>query len=141
MKLRIFSALMLALLVVAGAQAGDDGKDKNKHPLLVLKGTFSSDNGGFGAMRGDATIWLKNISDVAVDGVKVEMELFNQNGRKVHKMTRDIGELPAGDKKFIDFEWEVYGVTSLKPRVWVYYNGGGEEPVKFEGEPPIWSGM
>lgn len=148
MKKTLLLALCCAFLlgiVVARADEDDDNglKWKGKHPLAVLKGVFQADNGtSIGAMKGEATIWIKNMSDVTVDGVKVDLELFNgNNGRKVETVTKKIGEMSAGDKKFLTFKWEVYGAMTLKPKVWVYYNGGGEELVKFDGEPPIWSGQ
>ncbi|GMU56027.1 MAG: hypothetical protein AMXMBFR33_51730 [Candidatus Xenobia bacterium] len=141
--LALSCAFLVALVALAARADDDDKKLKGKHPLAVLKGVINSDNGTtLGAMRGDATIWLKNVSDVAVDGVKVEMVIYNgNNGRKLETLTKDIGELNAGDKKYLNFKWEIYGATTIKPKVWVYYNGGGEEPVKFDGEPPVWNGQ
>lgn len=149
MNRKLMLALCCALLIataalIARADDDDDGlKWKGKHPLAVLKGVFQADdNSSLGAMKGEATLWVKNMSDVTVDGVVLELELYNgNNGRKLETLTKKVGEMPAGDKKYIQFKWEVFGATTIKPKVWVYYNGGGEDPVKFNGEPPVWSGQ
>lgn len=147
MKRTLILALCCALLVGLIARADDDEdnglKWKGKHPLAVLKGVFQADEGAsIGAQKGEATLWIKNMSDVTVDGVKIDLVLYNgNNGRKVETVTKKIGEMTAGDKKTVVFKWDIYGQMSLKPRVWVYYNGGGEELEKFDGEPPIWSGQ
>lgn len=143
MKFKFFLPLLLAVALLAPLRADekDNAPEDGKHPIAVLKGVFSNDLDGFNAIRGDCTIWLKNLSDVTVDGVRMELELYNQSGKKVETLKKEIGEMEAGAKRYIPFEWEVYGATSLKPRVWIYYNAGGEVPVKFEGNPPVWSGI
>lgn len=109
-------------------------------PLKVLNAQYDSNQGHFnmGDAQGQMAVWLQNIDSVPVTGVKVEVELYNDYHRKIKTLTRKIGQMPAGKKLVLNFKWDVVGEDHLKPRIWVYYNGGGPKPVKMNGDPPSW---
>ena len=73
------------------------------------------------AQTGEASIWLKNMTDVAVDGVKVTVKL-TEGSRVYQTLVKDVGEMEAGKKSFLDFRWDDYGGRRLKPQIWVTYN-------------------
>lgn len=122
------------------AWADDDDEYTLEHPIKILKARYENNGArsSLGAARGKCTVWMQNVTDVLVDGVKLEIVLYNRHNRKVETLTRDIGELEPGEKLIKSVDWDVVAEDTVKPRIWVYYNGGGDEPTKFEGEPPVW---
>lgn len=139
MNKRVVFATLVALATFALTLTGWS-EDKIDHPLKVLKAKMNNDAGRSSIMssRGSMTVWLQNLADVPVDGVKMEVILYNDRNRPVETLTREIGELDAGKKEVLTFKWDVLAERSVKPRIFVYYNGGEPEPTKFEGEPPVW---
>lgn len=125
---------------MSGVWADDDEKTTLDHPIKILKARYENNTArsSLGATRGKCTVWMQNVTDVLVDGVKLEVVLYNRHNRKVDTLTKDIGELEPGQKLIKTFDWDVVAEDSVKPRIWVYYNGGGDEPTRFEGEPPVW---
>ena len=131
--LSALSLLCLAVLAPASAETTD-------HPLRILKARFQNDQSrgmGFSA-RGNLTIWMQNAVGVTVDGIAVEVELYNDRGRKVDTLKKDIKDLAGGEKKVITFRWDVPGEERVKPRFFVEYNRRGKQKARFEGEPPNW---
>ncbi len=129
-----FSLILILLMTVFAfpARAAEE-----KHPLQVLKATFSTAaSSGSRSVKGVCSIWLKNLSDVAVDGVKVTVKL-REGSRTIRTLDKDLGTLESGKKSFLDFKFEEYTERTLKPQIWVTYNGA-KGPVTFEAEPPVW---
>ena len=124
--------LILFLAVLAfPARAAEE-----KHPLQVLKATFStSASSASRSVQGICSIWLKNLSDVAVDGVQVTVKL-REGSRTIRTLEKDLGTLESGKKSFLDFKFEEYSERTLKPQIWITYNGA-KGPVTFEAEPPV----
>lgn len=137
-------ACLLAVLMTFGLSlvvAADDDEPALEHPLRVLKARYEANSGrsGIGYVKGRCTVWVQNVTDVLVDGVKIEVVLYNKHNRKIDSQTKDIGEMEPGKKLVTNFDYDVMADDNVKPRIWVYYNGGGDEPTKFEGEPPVWN--
>lgn len=143
LTLRTFGLLALTLCFMLSAvqQASAEGKEfKGDHPLRVLKARAQNDNlrGGSSSARGNLTIWLQNITSVVVDGVEIEVELYNDSKRKVETLKRTIDKLEAGEKKVVTFRWDVVAEDHVKPRFFVSYNSRGNQKSKFEGDSPSW---
>ncbi|MBI3925278.1 MAG: hypothetical protein HY319_07055 [Armatimonadetes bacterium] len=134
-------ALTVLCLALAPVWARDEGKkeDPGPHPIRVLKAKIDTARRGVGSSRGSITIWLHNSAEVIVDGVKVEVELYTPQGRLIDTLSEEVGEIDPGTKKWVDLDWDLAGEeVPMKPKIWVYYNGGGTKPTKFVGEPPVW---
>lgn len=129
-------SLVLALVVLTLSHALPGHAEREVHPLMVLKATYSNESASAQAVDGTASVWLKNVSDVAVDGVKVTLKLAD-GGRIVRTLDKEVGEMEAGKKAYLDYDWEEYSGRKLKPQIWVTYNGS-EGPVTFRTEPPVW---
>ncbi len=134
-------ALTLCLALSAVQPVSAEGKEfKGDHPLRVLKARAQNDNlrGGGSTARGNLTIWLQNITSVVVDGVEIEVELYNNNKRRVETLKRTIDKLEPGEKKVITFRWDVVAEDHVTPRFFVSYNSRGNQKTKFEGDSPSW---
>lgn len=134
--MRILSLVLALSILLAAAALPGRAEEKSVHPLMVLKATFQNDSASAQAVEGKASIWLKNVSDVAVDGVKVQLKLVD-GVRVMQTLDKEVGEMEAGKKSYLDYEWEEYSGRKLKPQIWITYNGSGG-PVTFRTEPPVW---
>jgi len=136
--MRFLSILLLLALVVPVA-AAKKKSDPGPHPLKVLKAKVNARAGTMNSAAGDMTVWVQNVSDVLVDKVRVELELYGDNGRLVEKKAKEVGNMEPGAKHYIDFRWDVIGEKSVTYHIWIYYNGGLQDRLtQFEGEPPVW---
>lgn len=136
---KLFFGLGLIALICLAAVSPVSAKDNPAdHPLHVLKARYQNDtNRGSGmSARGNLTIWLKNAADATVDGVEIEVELYNDRGRKVETLRKKVEDLGAGEKKVITFRWDVVAEKNVKPRFYVEYNRRGTQKARFEGESP-----
>ncbi len=128
----ILSLAVLGLTLSLPGQAATE-----QHPLQVLKAIFNmGDVSASQSTRGTCSVWVKNLSDVAVDGVKVTLKL-REGSRIIRTLEKEVGQMEGGKKAFLEFKWEEYTNRSLKPQIWITYNGP-EGPVTFEAEPPVW---
>lgn len=134
-----FLALCFALSML-GAAVANDKPFTAEHPLRVLKARAQNDNlrGGSASARGNLTIWLQNYTSVIVDGVVIEVELYNNNKRKVETLRREVGALDAGERKVITFRWDVVAEQDVRPRFFIEYNSRGNQKDRFEGDSPSW---
>ncbi|HXE73860.1 MAG TPA: hypothetical protein VNO81_14450 [Candidatus Nitrosotenuis sp.] len=134
--LAALAAVPILILLCAGAvRAGDE----DQHPLVILRAEYSQEAGSTaGPSRGKGTLWLRNLADVKVDGIKVEILMRSPSGRVRQKIVKEVGEIEAGKRAYVDWTWEDYSGETLRPEFWVLYNGGGQEPVRFQAEPPVW---
>ncbi len=142
-SIRVVGLLALALCLVAStvSTAWAEGKEfKGDHPLRILKARAQNDNlrAGGASARGSLTIWLQNITSVVVDGVEIEVELYNDSKRKVETLKRTIDKLEPGQKQVITFRWDVVAEDNVKPRFFVSYNARGSQKARFEGDSPSW---
>lgn len=133
----LLASATAAALCLAPAGAKEKEKDRKSdpgpHPLKIWK--VVQDTGSVEtstSTRGAYDIWLSNVTDVAVDKITIEMDLYNRNGRIVQVVKKDIGTLDASHKWEGRMKYEVVNERSLKPRFWVTYNAGKEKPVQFE---------
>lgn len=129
-----------AALMLTPAEAARRKSDPGPHPLKVLKvvqdgSSQQTMNGSFGRYH----VWLQNTTDVAVDKVQIEMELYSRSGRLEDTVKKDIGTVEPGAKSTIELKYNVIGEQSLKPRFWVFYNAGKEKPIQFEIDGPSWN--
>jgi len=110
------------------------------HPIRILKARYQNDasRGGAASTRGNLTIWLQNQVDVTVDGVEIEVELYNDRNRKVETLRKKVEDLGPSEKKVVTFRWDVIAETSVKPKFFVEYNFRGNQKARFEGESPNW---
>ncbi len=149
MKSSLFSARKLAPVLLAVcfvlsalvAVQADDKEFSGEHPLRVLKARAQRDNvRGSAAVsaRGNLTIWLQNYTSVIVDGVNIEVELYNKNRRKVETLKRTIEKMEPGEKKVITFRWDVVAEDEVNPRFFIEYNSRGNQKARFEGDTPSW---
>jgi hypothetical protein len=129
--------------MVAGVRADDEGKEfTGEHPLRVLKARYQNDNlrgSANTSARGNLTIWLQNITSVVVDGIDIEVELYNGNKRKVDTLKRNVDKLDPGEKKVLTFRWDVVAEDEVKPRFFIEYNARGNQKERFEGDTPTWN--
>jgi UDP-N-acetylmuramoylalanine--D-glutamate ligase len=87
-----------------------------------------------------ARMWRHNRpTDVAVDKVEGQMELYSSTGRLEDTITKEVGNVDSGAKTFVDLKYSIIGSQSVKPRFWVLYNGGKEKPIQFEIDGPSWN--
>lgn len=131
-------AFLLSALIGASAQ---DKEFKGEHPLRVLKARAQNDSvrgGSSVSARGTLTVWVQNYTSVVVDGVEMEVELYNDNRRKVDTIKRNIDKLEPGEKKVITFRWDVVAEDNVKPRFFIEYNARGNQKARFEGDTPTW---
>jgi hypothetical protein len=134
--LAVATAGTLLLPAFAARRKSDPGP----HPLKILKivqdgSSTVSMNGASGRYH----LWMQNTTDVAVDKVEVQMELWSKTGRLEDTVKKTIGNVDAGQKTFVELKYNVVGETSLKPRFWVLYNAGKEAPVQFEIDGSSWN--
>jgi hypothetical protein len=132
-------ALGIFLASLMGAQA-DEREFKGDHPLRVLKARAQNDNlrGSAASAKGNLTIWLQNPTSVVVDGIGIDVELYNDNKRKVETLRREIEKLEPGEKKVITFRWDVVAEQEIHPRFFIEYNARGTQKERFEGDTPTW---
>lgn len=132
-------AVCLAVSTMTAASA-EEKEFKGDHPIRVLKARAQNDNlrSGAASARGNLTVWLQNITSVVVDGVEIEVELYNDSRRKVETLKRDIDKLEPGQKQVITFRWDVVAEENVKPRFFISYNARGNQKAKFEGDTPSW---
>jgi hypothetical protein len=132
-------ALGIFLASLMGAQA-DEREFKGDHPLRVLKARAQNDNlrGSVASAKGNLTIWLQNPTSVVVDGIGIDVELYNDNKRKVETLRREIEKLEPGEKKVITFRWDVVAEQEIHPRFFIEYNARGTQKERFEGDTPTW---
>ena len=138
-----FQSRFLATIAILGFILGLGGiasakKDKRDHPLRVLKSRVQSNQGrtSVASARGNLTVWLQNTSNVTVDGIEMEIELYNDRNRKVETLRREIEDLEAGEKKVITFRWDVIAEKSVTPKIFVEYKARGTQKARFEGRSP-----
>lgn len=134
-------AVCFLLSSLVAVQA-DEGKEyKGDHPLRILKARAQNDNvrGAVANAKGSLTIWLQNPTSVIVDGVVVDVDLYNKNKRKVDTLHREIDKLDPGEKKVITFRWDVVAEDEIHPRFFIEYNARGNQKERFEGETPTWN--
>ena len=133
-------AILLIVLVLAGAAALAQKRksDPGPHPLKLIKALWDPAGRRMNATRGNIKLWLQNVADVPVDKIKVEVEILDQNGHLEETISREIPILDAGAKKTFDLTWSVIGEEIVKPRIWVYYNGGLDRLTQFEAVPENW---
>lgn len=142
MKTYQYAALAAATAasLLLPAYAARRKSDKGPHPLKILKivqdGSSSINMNG---SSGRYHLWMQNTTDVAVDKVEVQMELWSKTGRLEDTVKKEVGNVDAGQKTFVDLKYNVVGETTLKPRFWVLYNGGKEAPIQFEIDGPSWN--
>lgn len=137
--MRVKLCLLLALLLVFPALAAKRKSDPGPHPLKVLKAKVNARSGGMNNSQGEMTVWVQNTSDVMVDKVRVEVELYDDNKRMVEKKVKELGDVEPGVKNYIDFRWDIMGERNVTWKIWIYYNGGlSDRLTQFEGEPPVW---
>lgn len=140
-NLKIFLGFGLIALICLAASLPAAAKDNPAdHPLRILKARYQNDtNRGSGmSARGNLTVWLQNSADATVDGVEIEVELYNDRGRKVETLRKKVEDLGPGEKKVVTFRWDVVAENNVKPRFYVEYNRRGTQKARFEGESPNW---
>ena len=134
-----FLTICLLLALVIPVAAAKKKSDPGPHPLKVLKAKVNARSGNMNSAIGDMTVWVQNTSDVLVDKVRVELELYGDNGRMVEKKVKEVGNMEPGAKHYIDFRWDVIGEKNVTFNIWIYYNGGLQDRLtQFNGEPPVW---
>ncbi len=135
--LRVGVALFTVLALLAPASADKDFT--GEHPIRVLKARKQNESnrgGHSAAARGNLTLWLHNPTSVVVDGVRVEVELYNDSRRRVETLRRDIEDLQPGEKRVVTFRWDVLAERSVDPRFFIEYNARGAQKARFEGDSP-----
>lgn len=132
--------LAAAALLLSPAGAVRRKSDRGPHPIKILKivqdGNSTQNLSG---TSGRYHLWMQNTTDVAVDKVEVQMELWTKTGRLEDTIKKEVGTVEAGAKNMVDLKYNVVGESSLKPRFWILYNAGKEAPVQFEVEGPSWN--
>ena len=135
--LGIALATLLAVLASSPVVARDNPSD---HPIRILKARVQNDQArGGNSARGNLTIWMQNSANVTVDGIEVEVELYNNRKRKVETLRRKVDSLDSGEKKVVTFRWDVVAEDDVTPRFFVEYNSRGTQKTRFEGETPSWN--
>ena len=129
--------LLVAATLLGPAQAKRRKSDPGPHPLKILKVVQDgSSHATMAGCSGRYHIWMQNTTDVDVDKVSIEMELFSPSGRLEDTIKQDLGTIAAGQKSFADLKYNIIGETTLKPRFWVKYNAGKEQLTQFEIDGP-----
>jgi hypothetical protein len=137
--MRATLCLLLAAILVFPALAARRKSDPGPHPLKVLKAKVNARQGTNNNSVGDMTVWVQNTTDVLVDKVRVELELYDDGKRLVEKKVKELGDVEPGVKNYIDFRWDIIGERNVTFKIWIYYNGGlTDRLTQFEGEPPVW---
>ena len=127
---------LLCLAVALPSLARDNPAD---HPIRILKARYSNDSSrSMGSAKGNMTIWMQNSVNVTVDGIEIEVELYNDRGRKVETLRKKVKDLNPGEKKVLTFRWDVVAEDTVKPRFYVEYNRRGNQKARFEGDSPNW---
>ncbi|MFN8608818.1 MAG: hypothetical protein U0931_14875 [Vulcanimicrobiota bacterium] len=142
MKTYQYTALVLAAAssLLLPAFAARRKSDPGPHPLKVLK--IVQDGSSTQNMNGTSGryhVWMQNTTDLAVDKVEIQMELWSKTGRLEDTIKKDVGTVESGAKSMVELKYNVVGESSLKPRFWVLYNGGKEAPIQFEVDGPSWN--
>ncbi len=134
MAIGLALSLIVSLLLPASAEKDYSGD----HPLRVLKARKQGDQArsSAGSAKGNLTIWLQNPTSVVVDGVEVEVELYNDNRRKVDTLRRKLDDFQPGEKRVVTFRWDVLAERYVEPRFFIEYNARGAQKARFEGESP-----
>lgn len=137
---RLWGALLVSLLAISVALPATARDNPSDHPIKVLKARYQNDQsrGGSSSARGNLTIWLKNAVGVTVDGIEIEVELYNDRRRKVETLRRKIDKLEGGEKKVVTFRWDVIAEKDVKPKFFIEYNSRGNQKSRFEGDSPNW---
>lgn len=143
---RFHKTWLLGLLMVTGLFLAVTGMSTAQepaggHPLYVMKARYVSERGtsALASARGNCTVWLRNKEEVTVDGIEIELHLYNDRRRQVETLKREIGALTAGEKKVVTFRWDIPGEDEVeRPRIWLSYNARGTQKARFEAEPPTW---
>ncbi len=138
--MRLTTLILLVVACIVAPASARRKSEKGPHPIKVLK--IVQDGAGRGGMNnasGRYHIWLQNTTDVAVDKVQLEMELYSDTGRLVDKVTKEVGVLESGAKNMAELRYNVVGERNLKPRFWVLYNAGKEKLTEFELDGPSWN--
>lgn len=135
-----WTAVLLSLCCLALAlptMARDNPAD---HPIRILKARYQNDSSrsGMGSAKGNLTIWMQNSVNVTVDGIEIEVDLYNNRGRKVETLRKKVKDLGPGEKKVLTFRWDVVAEDYVKPRFYVEYNRRGNQKARFEGDSPTW---
>lgn len=141
--MKSISKIVLGLLALGLVLTPAEARRKSQpgpHPIKVLKivqdgASQQTMNGA----KGRYHVWLQNTTDVAVDKVQLEMELYNNSGRVIEKVTKEIGTLESGAKNMAELKYNVVGERTVKPRFWLMYNAGKEKPAEFEIDGPSWN--
>lgn len=132
--------LLASALAIGPAAAKRRKSDPGPHPLKILK--VVQDGSSTSTMNGTSGryhLWLQNTTDVAVDKVAVEMELYSKTGRLEETVTKEVGNVDAGQKTFVELKYNIIGEATVKPRFWVKYNAGKQELTQFEIDGPSWN--
>ena len=138
-KQNFMTALLLSLCCLALALPTTAKDNPADHPIKVLKARYSNDSSrSMGSAKGNMTIWMKNIANVTVDGIEIEVDLYNDRGRKVETLRRKVKDLSPGEKKVLTFRWDVVAEDTVKPRFYVEYKRRGNQKARFEGDSPNW---
>jgi hypothetical protein len=140
--LQTLAVLSLSLMALVAPSIAEKPRkaDPGPHPIKVLKVT--QDSGSRETMSGTEGryhVWLQNTTDVAVDKVALELEFYSRSGRKVETVRKEIGVLESGNKNMAEVKYEILGERSVRPRVWVMYNAGKENPAQFEVTGAQWN--
>jgi hypothetical protein len=136
-------ALLAVCFLLSGLTGvnADEKEFTGDHPLRVLKARAQRDNirgGSAVSSRGSLTLWLQNPTSVIVDGIGIDVDLYNDNKRKVDSLRRELEKLDPGEKKVITFQWDVVAEDEIYPRFFIEYNARGNQKERFEGETPSW---
>lgn len=132
--------LLASALLIVPASAKRRKSDPGPHPLKILK--VVQDGSSHTTMNGTAGryhLWMQNTTDVAVDKVEVEMELYSKTGRLEDTIKKEVGNVDAGQKTFVELKYNIIGEQTIKPRFWVKYNAGKEALTQFEIDGPAWN--
>lgn len=133
--------LALAVMSVALSGVGSAADEpEGGHPIKVMKARYTNDRSrGGSSAKGNCTVWLKNKAEVSVDGIEVEVELYNDSRRKVETLKREIEVLTSGEKKVLTFKWDIPGESTIRrPKIYLSYHSRGRQKTRFHSEPPTW---
>lgn len=142
--MKSLQVLLLVCLLGIGISIPVNGarrkSDKGPHPLKILKVVQDgSSRSTMNGCNGRYHIWLQNVTDVAVDKVEIQMEIYSTNGRLVDTIKKEVGTLDSGNKNMAEVRYDVIGEASIRPRFWVLYNAGKDQPAQFEITGTSWN--